>query len=500
MARSVGRFFDRIIATQRPDISVTHSTTAREMIREVWDVAEKARATAQWLQDWHDTKMRRPEDLPYMPDRAPEDIRRLRDLSLTPFARTIVRTTAQGLVVDGLRTRDGQAEAPADRIWQRNALDARQQPLVHGMLTHGLSYNLVLPGTGRLDGERTAVIRGKSALRMTAFYRDDFDEYPEFAIEVAQLRNADGTKSILIDLYDDVRMYSFVTEDEDLKTLTQRDDPKVHGMEVCPIIRYADLDLEGNAVGEIEPYIPLLRRLDQGAYDRLVVQRRGAFNTRTATGIKRPPTEEEADAVALQLEAGDVLVSDSTDTRFGSLPATPIEGYNSSRGSDIKDLGATSQTPTYRLTGLGDNIGADAIAAANEALEAKRRQYKRIIGESHEMTMRLAGHAAGDEKIASDFESRVHWEVEPSGSLQSLAQALATMVTQTGMPAQMVWDKWPGWTREDTVRALDLIEDEVQEKMARAALMSAMGGGEDGNDGAAREAGDRTQDAAGDSR
>ena len=482
---------DRIIATQRMDMSRTASRSALGQVKELWGVAQDARETAQWLQSWHDLTMRNPRDLPLLPANATVDDRRLRELSKTPWGRTIVRTTAQGLVIDGFRLKDDRAESPAQRVWQQNALDARQQPLVHGMLTHGYAYNVILPAVGRLDGKPTALIRGKSALRMTAFYRDDFDEYPEFAIEVDTIVTNDK-EELFVTFYDDTHVHRMSCSKGDGSDMTYIDN-FAHGMGVTPIVRYADIDLEGNAVGEIEPYIPIFRRLDQGTCDRLIVQRKGAFVTRTATGIKPGSTDEESDEIALQLEVGDLLVSDEPTSRFGHIPATPLDGYVQTHDVDLKELGATSQTPEYRLTGLGDNLGAEGIAAATEALEAKRRSYKRIVGEAHEMSMRLAGHAMGDEAIASDYESRSHWVVEPKGSLQSLAQALGTMVRMTGMPPEMTWDMWPEWTREDTLRALDQIEAEK----ARQALLAAMGG-ENGNDGAAGpgEAGDNAPAAA----
>ena len=489
MAGRVKRIANRIIASQRMDMSVTTSKSAVAQVKELWEPAMQARELAQYRQAWYDLELGqggiRPDELPYMPEKAIGEMQKLKRLSPTPWGRMIVNEITQLLAVDDILLEDQAKSAPAYRIWQQNGLDGRQKPVIQAANIHGQSYNLILPAIGRYDRKPTALIRGKSALRMTAFYRDDFDEYPEFAIEVVEQPLNDGTSEWLISFYDDTYTHRMSTRDLSGEHITYIDN-EPHGMGVCPVVRFADLDLEGRALGEITPYIPLFRRIDQDTCDRLIVQRYGAFVVRTIAGMDKPSTAEAQRAASIALGVGDLLVSPNDKTKFGSIPATPMDGYLKGRDSDIKDLAATSQTPSYRLLGLGDNIGADAIQAANESQDRKKADLQRVFGESWEASMRLAGHAMGDTTVATDFTSSVHWVPRNSESLQTLTQGLATAAVQLEIAPELLWDRLPDWNRTKTEQALTLREQRKQQALDEAVqqqlLAGALSGGSSGND------------------
>src|SRR5690606_28098046 len=110
----------------------------------------------------------------------------------------------------------------------------------------------------------------------------------------------------------------------------------VHGAGVCPVVRYAiRLDLEGGAPGVIEPLIPLLGRIDQTVFDRLVVQRFASWIVRTVAGMDLTKSAEANDttveAVKLALSVSDMLTAADHETKFGSLPATPLDGFIKAR-------------------------------------------------------------------------------------------------------------------------------------------------------------------------
>jgi hypothetical protein len=475
MARTRRGIKNRIIASQSLDLSVTQKTGAIARAKEVWALAQDARELAEYRQAWLDLDLQRLHaELPFMPDDSTDELKRLRTNSSTPWGRAIINELSQGLAVDDFRLAGDDASAPAFSIWQQNGLDARQVPLHRGAMTHGQAYNLVLPATGRLDGAPTALIRGKSMLRMTAFYRDEFDEYPEFALEVVPQPNSDGTTSLLVTLYDDAYVYRMSCEKGDGSDLTYIDNYR-HGMGVCPVVRFAMIDLEGESLGEITPLIPLFRRLDQGTCDRLIVQRFGAFVVRTISGMAKPKTEEDRKKARVALGSGDFMVSPDADTKFGHIPGTPIDGYLRATSDDVKSMASIAQIPSYRFLGLGDNIGADAIRAATESQERKTDEYRRVYGEAHEASMRLAGHAVGDTTIAQDFTSRVHWVPRSSESLQTLTQGLATMTRDLEIDPSLVWDYLPDWSRDKTDKAQELREEARDREMLAAALGAAGG-------------------------
>jgi hypothetical protein len=380
-----------------------------------------------------------------------------------------VTAVAQALYVDGYRRADDPDNAAGWAAWQRNGLDARQAAVHRGALAHGLAYATVLPGGGD-----TAVIRGVSARRMIALYRDPAeDEWPEYAIRADHLRG----QKMRWRLYDADAVYTFDGDQTSPEFVTF----DVHGAGVCPVIRFANqLDLDGRSAGEVSPLIALAARIDQDTFDRLVVQRFGAWSVRTISGMEMPAAAVDGDgnttsvaAEKLRLRMEDILVSESPDTKFGTLAGTPLDGYIKARESDIRDLAAVSQTPPDNLLGQMVNLSAEALAAARASLSAKVAERQASFGESWEQTLRLAAHVQGDSEGAEAFDAQVVWRDTEIRSLAQAADALGKLAQMLRVPVQMLWEKIPGWTQQDVERAKALMDDGGFE-----ALIAQLAGGD----------------------
>lgn len=485
MARKKKGLARRIISSQRLDMSVTAANGAVGQIQELWDKAAAAREHAREMQDWYEGDLP-VEQRPTMPDRAPRDLEQIAETGETPNAQMVVNQISQQMRVEGLRLANSSDSAPAWDLWLRNGMTGKQIALQRAMLTHGQAYTLVLPAVGRLDGEKTALIRPISALRGTAFFRDPFDEYPEVFLDVDLVENEDGRNEHFITFVDDERIhYASCPEGEPDKIKYISSEP--HDMGITPVQRYGMVDLDGNALGEIKPIQKLLRRIDQDTVDRLVIQRFASWVVRTASGMTAPKgknAEEQAridEAFEFIMSVGDFLISENKDAKFGSLPASPMDGHIRAREADIRDLAATTQVPAYRLLGLSDNIGAEAIAAADSGMRRKADEYKTVIGEEHEGTMRLAGHAAGKREIAEDYTSRCQWATVDDIDLQSIGQALQALNDDgEGIPYELLWKRINGWTQQDTEEAIRIRTKERQERDDRELLQAAMSGGDTG--------------------
>jgi len=451
-------------------------------VKEAWEEAEHERGVAETRQRWHDMDLR-DHERPTMPDKAPADLKKINETALTPNAKGIVDQLSQQLRVEGIRLADSSDNAPAWSDWMRNRMGSKQVPLVKAAFSHGLSYAAALPAQGRLDKKPTVAYRLRSALRMTAFYRDDFDEFPEFALDVDVVPNKEGPNENYIILYDEDAEHHLSCPEGQPSKLAYIDSFP-HGMDLCPIQRFGYMDLDGNARGEIEPYMPLLQRIDQDTSDRLVLQRFASWVVRTIAGMKKPDPEIE-EAFAAWLSVGDFLMSESADTKFGSLPASPMDGHIRAREADIRDLAFTSQVPGYRMLGLSDNIGAEAIAAADASLKRKMDEFKAVFGEQYESLVRLGGYAYGNEEIANDFTSRIVWAKTDAVDIQTMAQAITTLYSNgEGIPMEMMWERLEGWTQQDTVEAERRRELIRQAKEMAAMLEAAVGreGAQRGND------------------
>jgi hypothetical protein len=424
-------------------------------------------------------------DKPHTPRHSTNEYKELSSRSQTPWLGLVVTAVAQSLYVEGYRRATEDDNAKAWATWQANGMDSRQVPLHRAALSYGLAYMTVLPGESP-EGA-IPVMRGVSPRRMIAFYEYPADdEWPVYALRCDPAKVA-GEKGWKLRIYDDKAVY-FLTADSggDKFTYVETRD---HNVGVCPVVRFANsLDLEGRADGEVEPLISVAARIDQTIFDRLVVQRFASWVVRTIAGMSAPEklSDEETQAylerTKLRLRAEDILIADDPDTKFGSLPATPLTGFIEARDADIKDLAAVSQTPPHHLLGQMANLSAEALAAAEAALSRKVTERKHLFGESHEQALRLAASVAGDSEGAMDYSAQVRWRDVESRSLAQVADALGKLATMLGVPEEMLWTQIPGWTDQDVERAKSLrdaaatdAEDPEKLRTALAPVLEALG-------------------------
>lgn len=393
-------------------------------------------------------------DDPNKPREATPEYSELIARAQAPWGDLIVGSVAQTLYVEGYRRPDAPQDATGWNIWQANGMDGRQVQIHRAALSYGISYGTCLPGR-TLAGAPLPVMRGVSPRYMLAVYDDPAaDEWPAYALQVSVVR--DG---YLVRVFDDAYVWSWRVEH-----LTDKPGTPVieeHNAGVCPVVRFTNrLDLEGRVAGEIEPFIPLLGKIDQTSFDRLVVQRFASWIVRTIAGMSvdetMKVTGETAAAVKQRLTAAGILVADDADTKFGSLPATPLNGFIEAHDSDLRTLAAVSQTPAFELLGQMANLSAEALAAAKASQTAKSDERKHTLGEEHERLIRLGCHIAGDEEGASDFAAQVRWADTSIRSLAQASDALGKLAQMLGVPVEVLWPKIPGFTQQDVDEARDI--------------------------------------------
>jgi len=415
---------------------------------------------------WH-------HDRPHRPGRATPEYLQLAERAQAPWGDLIVGSVAQTLYVEGYRRPDAEDNSTAWRIWQANGWDARQIAVHRAALTYGTAYAYVLPGVNSLSGKPMPKMRGLSPREVIAAYDDAADdEWPLYALAVKRRRGY-----VEYWLYDAESVRYYQVENVGDKPKLQR--VAMHNVGVCPIVRYANrFDLEGRAAGEIEPFIPVLGRIDQTTFDRLVVQRFASWIVRTIAGMSIAETiqatggdggnvADEAAKLKMRLAAEDILVADDPDTKFGSLPATPLDGFIDAHDADVRVLAAVSQSPAHEMLGQMANLSAEALAAARASQTAKSDERKHQFGESHEQMLRLAAHIAGDEAAATDFEAEVRWKDTEIRSLAQAADALGKLAQMLNIPVELLWEKIPGWTQQDVERAKALVQEGGVESLVR---------------------------------
>lgn len=397
---------------------------------------------------WH-------HDDPDQPRQATQEYRELVSRAQAPWGDLIVGSVAQTLYVEGYRRPDAPEDSTGWNIWQANGMDGKQVAIHRAALTYGMAYGTCLPGR-TLAGEPMPVMRGVSPRNMIAVFDDPAsDEWPVYALQVTVVKGGHQIR-----VFDDTYEWSWRVEH-----LTDKPKggptPRAHGAGVCPVVRFSNrLDLEGRTAGEIEPFIPVLGKIDQTSFDRLVVQRFASWIVRTIAGMSvaesMKATGETVAATKLRAAADSVLIAEDKDTKFGSLPATPLGGFIEAHDSDLRTLSAVSQTPAFELLGQMANLSAEALAAAKASQTAKSDERKHTLGEEHERFIRLGCHIAGDSDGASDFAAQVRWADTSIRSLAQASDALGKLAQMLGVPVEVLWPKIPGFTQQDVDEARDI--------------------------------------------
>ena len=367
----------------------------------------------------------------------------------------VVSVLSQNLFVDGYRPAKSSENASTWAYWQANRMDRGQHGLHRAVAKYGLAYAAVLPGT--LNGEPTPLIKPKSPRRMTAFYADPVeDEWPELAIEVKVENVAPGVQQRVVLLYDDQSRYRLIGRpDSNILHLDDAPDALLsHGLGVCPVSRYLsgdDLDGDECLRGEVEPLFDSQDQLNMTTFNLLMAQHYSAFRVRYATGMVA--TDENGNPKAPFEAAVDKLwVAEDSDVKFGEFSQTDLTGYLNSQEAQKRDIATLSQVPPNNLLGQMANLSAEALNAARDGLNSRVSEYKSVLGESHEQTMRLAALAAGDTAGWQDTSAQVVWRDTESRSLAQTVDALGKLTQMLGVPAEELWERIPGVSQQDAER------------------------------------------------
>ena len=388
----------------------------------------------------------------------------LADRSPTPWLGLGITSVAQTCYVNGVRRRGSTDMMQVYDTWQQNRWDSRQNAVYRAAMGHGISYASALPGKIPLTGESSAVMRGYSALSTVGWYAEVDDEWPMFIIHAVEGRDENNQPGWDVELYDEVAGYRFWVDGdgENIEDWHARQDED-HNLGVTPFVRYDNqTDLEGRHTSEIEPFIPLAKRIDQDTFDRLIVQRFGAWKIRFITGLQRPKgmSETQYQQDVMKLKINDFLVLGNAEAKVGAIPETQMDGFIKGRDADLRDLSAVLQVPPYMFLGLSANMQAESLAAARSALMAKSAERKVTWGESHEQLLRLTAKIRGNREEMTAYDMEVKWADTEVRPLIQAAQALGNLASQVGVPLEMLWSMIPGWGDSDVERAKQLVESQ----------------------------------------
>lgn len=445
------------------------------------------------------------QDDPWMPDNADTEYRLLAERAKTNVIPFLISTPAQALYVDQFRRGIGNDEAveatdlvavqPEWEHWERSNLGSRQHAVYRGALNFGHSFTVT-----EFDKNKNLKTRGLSALRTSALFVDAANDIvPEFAFTVTRWHSSDKDGNPIKGTavaYDGTHAYDVTFKDlgDEKPSVKQREEP--HGGDgENPVTRFSCfVDLEGRTTGVVEPMLDLQNRLNQTIFDLLVVQSYASFKVRTVTGMAPPvvmdPVYEDGEIVGweprldeqgrqipdqVNINARRWMWAEDDDVKFGTLDETPLDGFISAIDLAFRHISALGQVPPHHLLGQIANLSADALTAAETALERKVQEFKSSFGESWERVFRLAMKMLGEDG-AEDFNAEVIWRDMEQRNLAAAGDALGKLRESLGIPARGLWSRVPGATAPEIRRWEKLADEDSPETALARALENANAG------------------------
>lgn len=400
-------------------------------------------------------------DEPFCPDLATKEFRTLVDRAMTNMIPMLISAPAQALYVDSFR-RKGQgmmdaADASEMEHFQRSRLDARQSAIYRAGIGHGVAYARTY--ISRNDGK--TYTKGLSPLQTITYYNDpatDLDPVAALYVGVWTKDNEpvkgvwyDATHQTEVTFKDGVARAGASTR---------------HGASQCPITRFAPwLDLLGRPTGLVQSLMGPQDRFNQTILDLLVAQSYASFNVRTVTGMAPPMKmrydEESGELVPVldregnpvpdeqRLSAARMLYAEDADTKFGTLPATSLDGFLASAEATLKHMSTISQVPPHFLLGQIANVSAEALQAAQTNLLRMVDEIQHAFGESWERVFRVALEMEGNAEGAMDYSGEVVWKDVGGQNIGQIGDALGKFAESLDIPKRGLWPRVPNVTQQE---------------------------------------------------
>lgn len=356
--------------------------------------------------------------------------RQLMGMSRTNFAELIVEPVRERMIPVGFRTGaegDELGDKEAWRIWQASALDADSSLVHRASLALGMSYVIVGPvdpeiGAPVITPEdprevvvETDPIRRRKVVAALKVFDDDttglqraYLYLPGAVIKAARPKPSTGLVRWDLDRFE---------WDGPAQALPAN---------VVPVVPFPNRDsLGGGSVGEFEPHLPILDRINYTILNRLEIATLQAFRQRAIKG-NLPITDEQGNDIDYDhiFESGPdalwMLPEGAEIWESGGVDLGPVR---SAIRDDIQDLAAVTRTPLFYLTPDAANGSAEGASLMREGLIFKTKDRIVQASESWEQVMSIAFRFAGDTERASRGDMEVLWAPPERLSLSERADA-----------------------------------------------------------------------------
>lgn len=369
--------------------------------------------------------------------------RKFQEKARTNFAQLAVSAVRERMMIGGFRTGaedDENGDIEARRLWRTNDLAVKAADAHDWMLTYGRAYAIVGPisaftGAPVVTVEhpmqmmvQTDPLDRRRVLLAVKIYRDDFEglDYayfyePNQIVRYAKPSNSDA-------------LINATNRKEEQALITTAGweliDVQPNPLGVVPVVQFENL----NGLGEFEPHLDILDRINHTVLQRLVITTTQAFKQRAIKG-EMPEFDEAGNAIdynGLFQPGPGALWMLPSDAEIWESGQTDLQGILMSAKHDIQDFAAVTRTPLHYLTPGGESQSAEGAALSREGLVFKTEDRINRVASSWATVMSLMFRYVGDELRAALVDLEPIWESPERYSLAERADAVAKF--QTVMP------------------------------------------------------------------
>lgn len=404
--------------------------------------------------------------LPLAPDSSTDEYKRLAVLGQANMCASVVDSVVEGLVVDGINMRPGQAENGQDgdlglQVWleylQPNRIDAILPSVFEEAVKVGRCPVLVWPvGAGE---ERRVSVTAEDPAECIVWYAAGNRSQRVAGLKV--YREDDGTEYCT--LWTETGLNYWRSKGRAASTVTPNprspvaalfwepwDGPDGLGPErenpmgVVPLVEYRSRPkLDGTPQPELSRSVLIQQdRLNYRLFNSVVVGEYQSYPQRVAIGIEID-TDDDGNPVN-PLKAGPERVWTLQPSEEGGTPtvtqlsAADLTQHIKVVEHEIKLMASISKTPLYSLAGDLVNVGADTVTALNEARIYKIKRHQLEFGETTEEVARLTLIASENTELADlALTAEVTWANPELLSLAQRADA-ALKLSSIGYPFEAI--------------------------------------------------------------
>lgn len=357
----------------------------------------------------------------------------------------VSRLRVNGFLVNpdsGVAEWDQEADDDAWNAWQANDLDVWSAQLHTIAIKTGVAYSLI--GPPEEDGGEPVI----TVETPDQFYVHLDAQNPRKRIAaIKEWVGEDEYRYATVYLPDYIykwRSKEKAREGKDPQWVQRSDEDfvTVNPLKVVPGVPYFNNPVLGKGGrSDLLVAIPIQDAVNKLCLDMQVSSEYHAYPQRWATGWERTKNQagEEITGTEVEVQAGMSRLwrAESKETTFGQLEPGNVDNYLQPIDMYISHLAAVTQTPAYYFKGDMQNLGVDAVQAAEQGFRDRVGGKQLTFGDSHEETMRVAFIAKGDVRGKARMETI--WADTATKSISALTDAAVKMRQSLSMPIEYCW-------------------------------------------------------------